>query len=262
MSWTPYTKWIDKLKKYKAENQYYNQANQQQKKLAQSWNELSQNLQLKSQSGDLTDSALADMLMKSQNSFANVQRDIFNQADDRINQRNEMIDSKIDDAELKNDFYIQQQKEIDEQKRKQKKEDKKSWLATGLQGAGALIGAGLGSVIPGAGTVAGASIGAGLGSLAGAAVTKKTQYITQGIQDTLSGFNSMAVLQDEKNFYDTLSQLDYNALDTKELPLLIGILQSGDDKLLIDFINKKKKPLPVIEEQTYTPGYTYKHRTW
>ncbi len=244
--WLPYTKYIDKLKKYKAENPYYNQASQQQKKLAQSWNELSENLQYKSQSGDLTDSALADMLMKSQNSFANVQRDIFNQADDRINQRNEMIDSKIDDAELKNDFYIQQQKDIEEQKRKQRKEEKKGWLATGLQGAGALAGFALGGP-------AGASIGAGLGGLAGAAVTKKPQYITQGIQDTLSGFNSMAVLQDEKNFYNTLSQLDYNALDTKELPLLIGILQSGDDKLLLDFINKKKN----THINWSTDGYDY-----
>ncbi len=247
--WLPYTKYIDKLKKYKAENPYYNQANQQQKKLAQSWNELSQNLQLKSQSGDLTDSALADMLMKSQNSFANVQRDIFNQADDRINQRNEMIDSKIDEAELKNDFYIQQQKEIEEQKRKQKKEENKGWLAKGLQGVGALAGGLIGGL-------PGASIGAGLGSLAGAAVTKKPQYITQGIQDTLSGFNSMAVLQDEKNFYNTLSQLDYNALDTKELPLLIGILQSGDDKLLLDFINKKKNSFNGKINWS-TDGYDY-----
>ncbi len=260
--WLPYTDYLNKLKKYKEVNPFYNQANQQQKKLAQSWNELSQNLQLKSQSGDLTDSALADMMLKSQNSFANVQRDIFNQADDRINQRNEMIDSKIDEAELKNNFYIQQQKEIEEQKIKQRKEEKKGWLAGITQGTGALLGAGLGSVIPGIGTMAGASLGSGLGGLAGAAITIKPQYIAQGIQDTISGFNSISILEDEKNFYNTLSQLNYDSLDTKELPLLIGILQSGDDKMLLDFINKKKKPIIYETPDYIAPGYTYKHRTW
>lgn len=234
--WLPYTKYIEKLKQKKAENPYYRFANQQQKKLSQPWQEFSDNLKSKVNTGEMSDSALSDMILKQQSAFASMQRDIFNDADLKTQNRNDMIDNEIDQSELKNDFYKKQQEEIEKQKRKLKEENKKNWWQVGAEA----LGAGAGFLMAGP---SGAMIGSGAGNLLSGIFNDRPQVFSQGIQDTLSGFSSLSVLSEEKQFYDQLSLLDYDALKPDDLALLASIINSGNDDLLLDYINKRKRKL-------------------
>jgi hypothetical protein len=241
--WLPYTSYIENLKKKRRENPYYRQANEQQKKIAQPWQELSDIMQNKSNDGSITDYALTDAMIKSQGTFANLQRDIFNQADDKTLQRNEMIDDQIAKYQSENERYQKQQEEIEKEKKRLEKEKKNDWWQVGAEA----LGTGIGYAV--AGPIGGA-IGSGVANMASSIFTNRPQTFGQGIKDTFSAFNSMSILDSEKKFYQDLESIDYDNLDKKDLGLLIGIINSGNDELLDKFLKNKSKNIfkPVNTE--------------
>lgn len=187
-------------------------------------------------------------------------------------QRKDTIVDKITEAGLKEDEYNKQQKELKRAKRNE-------LLKTGISAGFTLLGAGLGSIVPGVGTIAGAGLGSGLGNTLGGligldkngnlSVQPKdwdTGMMLTGIGEMASSYSSMVNeknvskmtnklstdLQKAKSSIDNMTLSEYNTFYTQ---ILLAI-QRGDtaayDNLMKPYVSN------VAIEQPYNQyGYQY-----
>ncbi len=223
MGWSPYNKYLDNLRAKQKENPYYNQAVNQSRQLAHPWQQMSENLAHKTHQGYLTESALADLNLKSNQEFSNMQNQIYNNANLMQQQRQDNIDDKIFELDHQKELYLKQKED-------EKKAKKKSWLSTGLQVGGAAIG-GLVGGLPGA------SIGASLGGIVGGIATDETQVAMQGFADTLGGISSMSSLNYEKTLFSNMQKINLNAMDIEKLTKFNLILNTGNREMIENYMN-------------------------
>ncbi len=221
--WTPYNNYLEKLRERQKENPYFKQAMNQQRQLAYPYQKMSEELSHRTHQGYMTEGALADQMLKMNMNINDQQRQLFENAEYKQNERTDKFNQVIDEIQFKKDIFVQQEKE-------KKKQEKNAWINTGLQFAGA----GAGFI---AGGMPGASVGSAIGNIAGGIITNSPSNAMQGFQDTLGGLASISNLNQEKEFYNNFSKLDLNNLDRDKLGTLIAIISSGNLDLLENFYN-------------------------
>lgn len=202
--------------------------------------------------------AIAMTGMRSQEILQDAASNQFGMATERMNQRNDMLDSQIDQMQMQADMA--------------RDAGKDGLLKTGLQVGGSVLGGIAGSVIPGAGTMVGAQIGAGLGDMAagfvGGGGKLGTEYINpdqvaRGFTDTIEGISSAAKLKNHRDIVRRLGgsfealrdsgkmEMAYFAILSKDVDMLESILDSLNTE---DLNTEAPDAVAAVAEQTESAG--------
>lgn len=142
---------------------------------------------------------------------------------------------------------LELQKEIDDQKKQDKKDSVKSAL---LGAGGTALGAVAGSLVPGVGTALGAQVGAGLGTLAGGVAYESPEQIGAGIALTAGSIADVVTLPAKRTALKSF-QKNINNLSIEDLMSLRGRLNIGDYEGVNEFFESYQPVTPY--QQTPLP---------
>jgi hypothetical protein len=221
-----YDKYIKRLRVKRADNPEYAFYRQTMQSMTEPLKRINNTMQGQLNMAGGSTGARAQAGLNSQNSLQGFASNLYDTADRSGIARNDALDSQIMNLETQRD---------------QEAEAKKN---AGLKGAiqigATALGAGVGSIVPGAGTMLGAQIGAGVGGIAGSFVggggKMGLNYVdpaelAQGIGDTLAGISSVSTLKEHKIFTKKFGEL-YSAIpenaSTRDLSFAYNMIIGGD----------------------------------
>lgn len=259
--WTPYDKVLDRMQRLRAENPYYRYARVKQKQLVMPWQESREMLERGMSNNDMTDAGIADMMMKNSGQFANMQKQIFDEAENKALTRQETIDNQITETTLKKDVYVHEQEEIEKQKREEKKN---AWKNVLLQLGSAGLGAGAGflfqqnaianainagqdpskMISPLQSAMFGGRFGASVGKIGAGIDTGTPDFVMKGMETAVDALSGLSSLKEEKQLYGKINEVDFDNVNKNDIALLVGAMESGNRALIDQLLLKLKTQLP------------------
>lgn len=155
---TPYDQSLQRLKARRSDNPEYAMATRQLAEMSNDLNYAQQSINARlGRQGESINAQIGAMVAQNQ-SIGSIYNKVYGQAQDAQAERVGQIDNQILQVEGQRDAY-------EFQKNEQNKANKQGLLKVGIQAGATALGAGIGSIVPGAGTAIGAQLGAELGSI-------------------------------------------------------------------------------------------------
>lgn len=243
MAHIDYDKYLRRLQAKRADSPYYKAFRMQQASTALTQQSMDQQMRARLQSTGASAGAIEQAHQGLQQSALASTQSAWGQMSTQEASRRDEIDSRIDSLTM-----AKEQQEAAERERRQA--GKNSLLKGALQIGGAALGAAVGSIVPGAGTMLGAKIGAGLGGITGSFVGGNgklgTNYVNpeelmMGIQDTAGSIAGAVTLKSQKQSMGQLSELlsaKRGTMKSEDWAWISGMIGSGDIEGVIEYLNK------------------------
>lgn len=224
---TPFDKTLQRLKARRSENPEYDMAARQLSSMSTDLNYATQNINAKmGRMGESISAQVGAMLAKNE-SISSIYNKVFSEAENVQARRIGAIDNQILNVEGERDQYIFQ-------KQQEEKARKEGTLKSIMQIGGTALGAVVGSVIPGIGTMAGMQLGASLGGTAANVGIPGTGHadpdaILQNVAAVIPQVSSMVSTNYSRQVMNTLA------------PVLMGTQTLSD--------GKKFTELPIQQQE-------------
>lgn len=145
----------------------------------------------------------------------------------QLSQYRDKMESKVSEIQFQKDIYDQQKKEAEEQRRH-------NMQGAWVQGAGTLLGAGIGALA--GNPMAGASIGASAGTAVSGFISDSPEQIVQGGVTLATGIADAMTLPKKKEAMKGLGSI-LGQLDEQGLAKAQFLLESGDYDAIKEFVS-------------------------